>query len=251
MKVPASMRSGNDIVCSTAVQPIDPLDLQPARAVADDLGAHLVQEFREITHLGLAGGALDNGEPLRARGGHHDVVGAKHSRAEFTAEEDFLADEIRLGDVNIAAFAVRGRAEFREPLEVNVNRAIADGAAAGLRNRGVAVARDDWAEHANRGAHLTDEFIGHFGNDLLCAGRDRAALELHLGTELAHDFEHEADVGEIGHVVQYARFRRQQCRRQDRQCRVFRAADFHASRETGATFYYEFVHDVFLQFTVC
>ena len=80
-----------------AVQRIDALDLESARAVAFDLRAHLLQEFREVADFGFAGGALDNRQALGARGGHHDVIGAEHGRAKFTAEKNLFADEFALG----------------------------------------------------------------------------------------------------------------------------------------------------------
>ena len=71
-----------------AVQFFYPLDDDPSGARAFDLGAHGVEEIRKVDNFGFRGGSLDNSGPLGKSGGHHDVVGSKHCRAEFAAQVD-------------------------------------------------------------------------------------------------------------------------------------------------------------------
>ncbi len=233
---------GNDGVLRAA-EALDALDFDAARAVPHDFRAHLVEKIRQVAHFGLAGGALDGRRALRPCRGHHDVVRAEDGRTKFAAQEYFLADEIRLGDVHVAARAVRDRAQFGQSPQMNIDGPVADGTAARLGNRGLPATRDHWSEDADGGAHFSHQIVRDFGNHLFRAGRHGAVVERHLRPEPAHDFEHEPDVGQVGHVVDDARFRSQKSRRQDRQGRVLRAADFNAALEAGAAFYDEFIHD--------
>ena len=51
-------------------------------------------------------------------------------------------------------------AELRQPLQVQVDRAAADGAAAGQRHERLAAAREQRPEHEHACAHLAHELIG-------------------------------------------------------------------------------------------
>ena len=88
--------------------------------------------------------------------------------------------------MDVAVAQVELGAERLEAAQVQVDRAGADGAAAGQRDDGVAVARQHRPEHQDRGAHLAhDLVVGAVVGDRLGADDQHAALlqARHLAAE--------------------------------------------------------------------
>ena len=92
------------------------------------------------------------------------------------------------GRVDVAVAQVEGGAERLEAAQVQVDRARADGAAAGQRHHRVAVAREHRPEHQDRGAHLAhDVVVGAVVGDRLGADDQHAAACCRLATSQPSD----------------------------------------------------------------
>ena len=93
--------------------------------------AHVDEAIAKIDDLRLTGGLLDRGDPPRERRGHHHVRRAEDARTVGRAEEDRpprspgrrLADDVTVLDPHL-------RPESTQPLQVDVDGADAEGAAA-------------------------------------------------------------------------------------------------------------------------
>ena len=84
---------------------------------------------------------------------------------------------VRRGRVDVAVAQVELGAERLEAAQVQVDGPRADGAAAGQRDDGMAVAREHRPEHQDRGAHLADDVVvGAVVGDRLGADDQHAAL---------------------------------------------------------------------------
>src|SRR6185312_9893085 len=111
-----------------AVELRDALDLDGARAGAFDLRAHGVEQSGEVGDLGFARAVLEEGFAVGERGGHEEVFGA--------GDGDLVEDDVRALEAVGAGFEVAvllgdGGAHGFEALDVEVDGAAADGAAAG------------------------------------------------------------------------------------------------------------------------
>ncbi len=135
-----------------------------------------------------------------------------------------------------------------ESLDVQVDGAGSDGAAAGKRNAGVAAAGYQRAEHQRGGAHGLDEFVGGFGGvefgavdggavlgasvaefDFGAHGGEQVARGLNVA-DLRNIFEDDGLIGEQGggHAGKRG---------------IFCAADAHRAEQRLSAADYEFVHE--------
>ena len=187
-------------------------------------------------------GAFDHGRAFGQHGGHHDVVGAENGRAEFAAQIDHRAGQFRREHFDVAAFDPHRGAERFESLQMQIDRPIADDAAAGQRNGRFLATAEQRTEHANRGAHFAHDFVGRDRFDLLRLDRDGAAGAFHLRAEMRQDLQHVMRVAQVRHAMQNARLARQQRRGQDRQRRIFRAADLDRTGERMTAVNENFIH---------
>ena len=128
------MRSGMTS-CSAPWSSLHAGDGDGGAAGAGDVGAHGVEEFRQVHDFGFAGGAFDDGHAFGQRGGHHDVGGAQHGGAGAAAEKHGVADELSGGGLHVAVVDVDFGAEGLEAFEVQIDGARADDAAAGQGDR--------------------------------------------------------------------------------------------------------------------
>src|SRR5690606_34295906 len=123
-----------------------------------NLGAHGVEEVRQVNHFRLAGGVLQHAAALGQSGGHHDVFGTGHTdgieEEACTAQAAFR----RLG-LDVAAFDVDHCAHGLEATDVQVNRARTDGATARQCDFGFTEARNHRAEHQDRRTHGFHQFV--------------------------------------------------------------------------------------------
>ena len=106
----------------------------------------------EVLDLGLAGGVLAARCALGQRRGHHHVLGAGDRRPCRSATVRARAAASARG-LDVAVLELDLRAQRREALQVLVDGAGADGAAAGQRDAGLAAAGQQRPEHQHRGAH--------------------------------------------------------------------------------------------------
>ncbi len=210
---------GNDVVLR-AVKFLYALDDDAARAGTFDLGAHFDEEIGEVDDLRLFGGTVDDGRALGEDSGHHDIVRAEHGRAEFAAEIDECALQMRGEHLNVAGLHSHSGAECFEAFEVQIDRAVADDAAAGQGNRGFLFTAKQRTEDADRGAHLADDVVRGLGSDVFGLHGDRAAGALDLAAEFAEDREHVVNVAQVGNARDDAGFLREQGCGQNRKRRV-------------------------------
>ncbi len=150
---------GNDAVLC-AVQLADAFHADRRSTRAFDLRAHGVEQCGEVGDFGLAGAILHDGLAFGERGGHEQVFGAGDGDL---VENDFGAVEAVGGGFDVAVFLRDLCAETLETLDVEIDGAGADGAAAGQRDVGASATGDQRAEHESRGAHGLDQFVGSFG----------------------------------------------------------------------------------------
>ncbi len=231
----------NDAVLR-AVQFLHPFDDDAAGAGAFDFGAHLVEEIGEIDDLGFRGGAIDDRRAFGEDRGHHHVVRPEDGGTLFAAEAHRTADELAGENFDVAAFDAVHGAEGLEALEMQIDRAITDDAAAGERDGRFLLAPEQWAEHAHGSAHLADDFVRGLGDDFFRLDGDHAAGPLHLRAEVREDLEHVMDIAQVGNVMDDARLLGQQGGREDGERGIFRTADLDRAIKAVAAVNENFIH---------
>ena len=129
------------------------------------------------------------------------------------------------------------RAHPEQPLDVQVDRALPDRAAARERDPRPAVPREERAEHQHRGAHRLDEVVGGLvGREALDAHRrPTVARIVDLRAELLEHPEHRADVAHPREVRELDGVPGQQARGETGERRVLGAPDLDAPREPQAS----------------
>ncbi len=231
----------DDVVLS-AVQFLDAFNDDPAGAGAFNLRAHLVQEIRKIDNFRFLSGAFNHGRSLSQHGRHHHVVGPENSGPKFPAQIDHRAGEFRRKHFYIACFHANGRTERFESLQMQINRPIANDATTRQRNRRLFAPAKERTNHANRRAHFADDIVG--SDRIYFYGRDcdGAAGAFYLRAEVLQNLQHVVRVAQIGHAPNRARLASEKRRRQNRQSRIFRAADFDRSAQRTPPVDPDFIH---------
>ena len=134
---------------------------------------------------------------------------------------------------DVAAFDVDVRAHGLQAGDVDIHRPRADRAAAGQRHVGAAEARQQRAQHQDRGAHGLDQLVGRE----ILADRARIDLDAHAlidGHRHAHapeQLDGGGDVLQVRHVADRDRSVGQQRAGQDRQRRILGAGNAHLALE--------------------
>ena len=98
-------------------------------------------------------------------------------------------------------------------------------------------------EHANRRAHLAHDFVGR--DRVRSSPPCTATVPLARSTsrpEMRQDLQHVMGVAQVRDMMEDARFAREQGGGQDRQRRIFRAADFDRAGERMAAVNENFIH---------
>ena len=120
---------------------------------------------------------------------------------------------------------------------MEIDRAGADGAAAGQRNASLAQPRQQRAEHQEGRAHLAHDVVGRLGiGDGAAEGHDRAGrlVATRRNAVLGEERGHGLDIGEARHAGEQQPLLGQQTGGHERQGGVFRAADRDFAREGAA-----------------
>jgi hypothetical protein len=128
---------GQHIVTST-VQPLDALNHDRVGAGAANFCTHRIEEVGEIDHLRLTRRVLDDRLAFCERGGHHEILGAGHSHG---LEHEPRTAQARCARANVTILDQDIGAELLQPVDVDVHRTRANGAAAGQRHVSLAEAR--------------------------------------------------------------------------------------------------------------
>ena len=208
------------------------LDLDPLGPGAVDPRAHGREQAGEVRDLRLARRVLEDRRALGERGGHHEVLGARH---RHEVEDDPRPFEPRGAGLHVALREHDLGAESLQPLQVEVDRPHPDGAAAGHGDASPARAGEQRAEDQDGRPHGGDELVR--GLDGAKPGRpgDGPPLSLlDLAAQALQERPHRGDVGQAGHVLEHDRLRRQQGGGQERQRRVLRRADGHLAAKRDA-----------------
>ena len=135
---------------------LDAVHDQRRRAGALDLGAHRRQHRAEVGDLRLAGRVVDDGRPLGVDRRGEDVLG-RSDTGEL--ERDVGAAQTVGGRLDVAVLQLERRTHRLEALEVHVDRPAAEIVAAGQRQRDLAAATEQRAEHVDRSADPLDQFV--------------------------------------------------------------------------------------------
>ena len=153
---------GHHLVLAAA-QALHALDANAAAAVAFDLRAHLDEHLGQVDDLGLLRGVFQNGFALGQAGGHEEVLGAGH-RDHVGGDARALQARGAVGQArdHVAVLHVDQGAHGLQALDVLVDRARADGAAARQRHPRVAETRQQRAQRQHRGAHGLDQLVRRF-----------------------------------------------------------------------------------------
>ena len=207
-----------------AVHMLDAADLDRVRTGAAHVRAHQVQKVRQVDDVRLLRRIFDDRQPLRPDGGEHDV----HGRADADhVEIDRAAHQRVRGRGDHGVLCPDPRAERLKALDVLVDGTDAEIAAAGHGNFRLAGPAQQSADKIIGGAHLLRHRVG----DDVGSERGRVDLEgvrvqhADLCTEAPHDLEHQANVPDVGHVLDAADPFRQQRGGDQRDSGIFRAAD--------------------------
>ena len=199
------------------MQPVLAVDGERVALQPLDLRPHRDQALGEIGDLGLARGIFDH---RRAAGEHrrHQRILGRPDRDGGEGDGPAGKAALRRDRLHIAGGDLDLGAERLQRLEVQVDRAGADRAAAGERDRRLAGAREQRAEHEDRGAHLAHDVVGrdrrrdvggaegHHPADVALA----RPLDRGRDSELVEQVAEAVDVGEARQVPQRQRLVGQQ-----------------------------------------
>jgi hypothetical protein len=143
------------------------------------------------------------------------------------------------------------RAQRFEPFQVLVDRADADGAAAGERHPGVAEAGEERPEHEDARAHRLHQVVGSVVlRRRPVAAEDQGAVRLLGGDpQMVEELLEGADVAHPGHAVERQRPLGQQARGERRERRVLGAARFDAASQARGADDVELFHEIAFQIT--
>jgi hypothetical protein len=130
-----------------------------------------------------------------------------------------------------------------QALDVQVDRARADGAAAGQRDLGIAELRQQRAQHQHRGAHSLDQLVGRdVAVDAARVDGHRIALVDDAGAQASEQLGGGEHVVQARHVGDPHRRIGQQGGAEDRQYGVLGAGNADVALEPGATGDHDLLH---------
>jgi len=224
----------------------DALDADDSRPVALDARAHPAQRVGQVRHLRLPGAVREEGLAVGERGRHHHVLGAGDGRA---VEREGRAPEpaARRARRDVAVLELELRAERRQALEVLIDGARADGAAAGQGDARPPPAREERPEDHHRGAHRLHELVGRLGRQgrgHAHAHRPAVAAPADLAAHVREQAPHGAHVGEVGDVRDLVLALGEERGGHGGERGVLRAGDLHRSAHGDAAFDDDLVHPV-------
>ena len=187
---------------STAVELFDTADLDGIGTCAGDGCAHGVQEVGHINDMGLLCGVADDGLAGQQAGSQHQVDGGadgSHIQVDTGAVETVGAGvqaDVCRGVLHISA-------QQAEALQVLVDGTLGKLTAAGQSNVGRAETAQQNTHQVVAGTHLLDQCV------LRTGGRDMGGVDLqdvqlrllNSGAHAAQDVDEDANVGNIGDIL--------------------------------------------------
>ena len=239
----AEMLTGMTISCAddaaAAGEALHAPDLDGVRARALDVRAHGVEEVGKVNDVRLARRILDHGAAARKRCRDDDI----HRRADRDLIQIYLCPvqaAVRRIGIDKAVFHLDVRAHRGHALDVLVDRPDAEIAAAGHGRLGRAEAAEHRADEVVRRADLAHQVIRRLGEAHLGAvDLDGGGAEVfHPRAQPLQDLQEHIHVADLGHILDPADTVDHQRCRNDRHCRVFRAADLDLPVQGSAAMYY-------------
>ena len=214
---------GDDAV-SAAVHLLDAAHLDDIGACAAHISAAHIQEVGQIDDMGLLGAVLKDGLALCHHGREHPV----HGRADaHLIEEDVCAVQLLGVDGDHAVVHAVVCAQCAEHLEVLVDRAGAQIAAAGHGHLCLAEAGEQCAQEVIAGAHLAGQVVGDVGAGQV-GGVDLVGVLVqhpHLRAQHAQDLQAHRHIADVRQILDDADGCRQDRSGQDAHSRILRAGD--------------------------
>ena len=95
-----------------------------------NFGAHLVQEIGQVADFRLRGRAFDHGCSFGEDSGHHHIIGTEDGRTKLPAQIDDSAVQFGRENFDVASLHPHRRPESFESFQVQIDRSIANDAAA-------------------------------------------------------------------------------------------------------------------------
>ena len=243
IRVAASMRSGMT-VCSTPKSRSTPSMRRNGVASPEIRAPIALSRLPRSTTSGSQATGFDGRCSFGQGGGHHHVAGSRHGAAEGPAQMQMAsAQPGGLGD-DVAPFDADLGPERPQPLEMQVDRPIADVAAAGKRDAGFAPLGQQRPQHAETGPHPADKLvIGDVRSSIDDAQRQLvAAAARDAGPQRFEQGRQRVDVDQAGHAVKDRFAVGGQSRRHQGQRRVLRPADRDGSAKGFPALNDEHVH---------
>ena len=205
------------------------------------------QQRGQIDDLGLAGAVLQHGFAFGEHGGHQDVFGA--GDGDFVEGVVGSLEPVGAG-LDVAVLLHDCRAELFQSLEMKIDGAGADGAAAGDGDARESHAGHQRAEDERGGAHGLDQLVAGFRIGAETGGADGGAVlgasvaefdfGAHGGQQAAFGF----DVAHLGNVFENDGFGGEQSGGHGRQRGVFSAADADGAEQRIASANDKLVHEM-------
>ncbi|MNM67383.1 hypothetical protein D3C81_789160 [compost metagenome] len=225
------------------MQTLDAIDGDGVGAGAGNLGAHGVQEVRQVDHFRLARGVSQDAAAFGQRCGHHDVFGTGHTDGVEEEVRTAQAAFRRLG-LDVAAFDVDDRAHGFQATDVQVNRTRTDGATARQGDFGFTETGNHRTQYQNRRTHGFNQFVRcDQGLDGARVDFDGEFLVDHrLNAHAAEQLDHGGDVVQVRQVGHGHRAIAQQGGSQDRQGRVLCPGDADFAVKTSTASNNQFIH---------
>ena len=207
------------------MQLIHPFNLYNVAPGAVDFRPHLIQNRGQLFYLRLLGRILNNGRPLSQGGGHHEIL-CRSNRRQI--QVDLCPAKPLRFSLHIAVNQIDTRPHLRQPFQVKINRASADGASSGGGDPRSAETAEKRPHDQKRSAHSLDQIIGRLQLvhmirlEHKLAHRDsRITLLLYPHPEAGEQLQSSMDIDQVRDALIVTRFCRQKGGDQDRQSGVF------------------------------
>ncbi len=219
---------------SPSIKARHPFDRDRGRADSMDSSTPVGQKDPKVHDFRFHRRIVDDRGPLGEGGRHEQIFGSGHRRDIEVNPGTFQA---RRPSVDIAVLDLDLRPELLQSPKMEIDRSGPDGTPARQRNRRLPEPGEERPQHQDRGPHGLDQVIRRFG-----AGRgggldhDLITALMNGRPELGQHVSHRLDVADAGNIGDDAFVGSQEGRSQNREGRVFGAADRDLPHERLPTF---------------
>src|SRR4029077_12073286 len=173
-------------------------------ACAFDASSHFVEKIGEVGDFGFAGAILEDGLAFRQSCGHQEIFGAGDGDL---VEDDLCAFQAVGFGFDVTVLLRDLGAELLESLDVEIDGARSNRAAAGERDAGASAASNEGAEDEGGGAHGLDQFVRRFGGGKIFALNGSAVLgaavaEFDVGAHRGEEIARGLNVADLRNVFE-------------------------------------------------